>query len=527
MMRVAAKLMRRMRGEPPRKMLSVVKSTPAPVGGWNARDPLAAMPALDAVVLENWFPRVADCVIRGGCANHVTGFGVRPNTLMVHNGLSGTNKMFAATSAGIYDVTSAGAVGAAVLARTTGYHSWVQMAVSGGSYLAAFNGVDKPAFYDGTTWTAVDAVSAPALTGVTTTNLVAANVYKRRLFILEKNKLNFWYLAADAIGGALTEFLLGPLCTRGGYTMAVGTWTLDGGNGPDDYIAFVTSEGEVVIFTGTNPSDATLWTLVGVYYVGKPLGRRCVKKYGGDLVILTEFGLMPLTQIVQSKTVDYKTALTNKIDGAFVDAGRSYGAYSGWMMEILPQQSAILVNVPKADGGSSAEQYVMNTTTKSWCKFTGWNASDLVVFNKELYYADATKIAKAWSTRADYGANIVGSAQTAFNHFNDQRNKDCKLWRPLLRVNGALNYTQGIAVDFEANPQLSAASYSVATSSLWDVAQWDVGTWVAGLEVVNDWRTPAPKMGKWLSGLLVIGTNALEVQWAANDYLYETGLVVT
>lgn len=507
-------------------LLSIIKSLPAPVGGWNARDPLAAMAAIDAVKLENWFPRVADCAIREGCEEHATGFGERPATLAVYNALSGTNKLFAATSTGIYDATSAGAIGAAALARTNGYHVWVQMGTSAGNFLYMVNGVDKPAFYDGAAWVAVDGASTPALTGVTTTSLVSCNVYKRRLFFLETGKLNFWYLAIDSIGGALTEFQLGPLCAKGGYAMAMATWSLDGGNGPDDFAAFVTSEGEVIVFTGTNPADSAAWSLVGVFYVGKPLGRKCFKKYGGDLVLITELGVVPMSKVLVSKE-PLKTALTNKIEGAFIDAARVYGANQGWTSEILPGRGAFIFNVPTSGGGATAEQFVMNTTTKAWCKFTGWNASDFVTFNGELYFADSTKVSKAWTGRSDYDANIVAAAQTAFNNFKDGRDKDWKMFRPMLRVNGAINFSIGMAIDFDPSPTLTPASYSVISAALWDQALWDQAYWAAGLEVVRDWRTPGVKVGQWGAGLLTIQTNELEIQWAANDYLYETGSVVT
>ncbi len=506
----------------------IIKSLPSPVGGWNARDPLAKMDPRDAIVLENWFPRVSDCAVRGGCADHVTGFAQRPKTLAVYNGLSGTNKLWAFTDSGIFDASSAGAVGASVLARTNGYHMWVQMAVSGGSYLMAFNGTDGPAYYDGTSWQVITGATTPALSGVTLTDLVAPNVYKRRLFILEKNKLNFWYLAADAVGGALTEFLLGPLCQRGGYTMAMGTWSLDGGGGPDDYAAFVTSEGEVLVFTGTNPSSAADWLLIGVFYVGKPLGRKCFKKYGGDLLLLTEYGAFPLSKAVQSATIDFKLALSNKIENAFISAARTYGANTGFCMEILPQQGALIINIPTVNGGTTAEQYVMNTTTRSWCKFTGWNISDMVTYNKELYFADATKVSKGWTSAfIDYSSNIIAQGQAAFTNFGDARTKDFGLFRPILRANASIQFSMGIAVDFETYPGLTTATYNVVSGALWDVGFWDQSYWAAGLEAILDWRTPGCKPGEYGGGMVKVATNSAEIQWAASEYSYILGGAIT
>jgi hypothetical protein len=47
---------------------SAGKNIPAPVGGWNARDPIADMPARDAVFLDNFFPRASDVMLRPGSA---------------------------------------------------------------------------------------------------------------------------------------------------------------------------------------------------------------------------------------------------------------------------------------------------------------------------------------------------------------------------------------------------------------------------------------------------------------------------
>ena len=79
---------------------AIVKSIPAPTGGWNARDNIANMDPKDAVSLENWFPGTTACELRFGYSNHATGMtGEKVETLMVWNGPS-TSTMFAVTNAG-------------------------------------------------------------------------------------------------------------------------------------------------------------------------------------------------------------------------------------------------------------------------------------------------------------------------------------------------------------------------------------------------------------------------------------------
>ena len=384
------------KGQGPRTQVSSVKSYPSPVGGWNTRDALADMKPTDAIVLDNWFPKTSYCEIRGGYSSHATAMTGNGKTLVTYNALNGTNKMFCATASGVYNVSSAGAVGASVATPTNGKYQWTMFGDGTSNWLIMVNGVDKPLYYDGTTWTAVDAASTPALTGLTTTKIVGATVFKGRMFFIEKDSLSFWYLAAGAAGGALTEFDISAECKMGGYLVAMANWTRDAGDGQDDVAVFITSEGEAIVYQGNNPNSADAWSKVGSFFVGRPLGRRCTTQFGGDLVILTENGTFPMSAAMQSATIDYRYALSFKIEPTFTASARSYGSVFGWKSIVYPGQNALIVNVPKAEDGEH-EQYVMNTITKSWCRFQEWDAEDFAIFNGELYFTSGTAVYKAWS----------------------------------------------------------------------------------------------------------------------------------
>jgi hypothetical protein len=51
--------------------------------------------------------------------------------------------------------------------------------------LYAANGVDKPHLYNGSTWTAIDGASTPAITGVTTTTFLPT-LFKNRMWFIQK-----------------------------------------------------------------------------------------------------------------------------------------------------------------------------------------------------------------------------------------------------------------------------------------------------------------------------------------------------
>lgn len=495
----------------------------APVKGWNSSTALAAMKPDEAIHLINWFPRTGYCEIRGGYAEHATGMTGNGKTLMVHNAMNGANTMFCATASGVYNVTSAGAVGASVAARTNGKHRWAMFGDATSNWLIACNGADKPLYYDGSTWTAVDGASTPALTGITTTSLRGVAVFKGRLLFVQKDSLSFWYLAAGAAGGALTEFPLDGEALRGGYLLSIAAWTRDGGSGIDDIAVFLTSQGEAILYQGTDPSDASKWSKVGTFYLGKPMSCGCMTPYGSDLVVVTENGAFLLSSVLASAQVDPKFALSLKIEDAFTEAARSYGADHGWRTMVYPAQSALIVNIPIVEDGEH-EQYVMNTTTKAWCRFTEWDAEDFGVLNGELYFCHTTGVYKAWTGTSDNGSDIVAYGKTAFSNFKTPgKNKHFKMFRPVLSVNGSINFLTDIDVDFQDEDIYGTATYSVQSTSLWDVALWDLNYWSSSLEVLREWTSPSEWMGVWAAGKIKVATSDLTVQWMATDYIYEVG----
>lgn len=481
------------------------------------------MKPTDAVALDNWFPRTTDCVSRGGNTEHAAGLTNNGKTLAVYNAASGSNKLFAATASGIYDVSTAGAVGAAAVSRTSGKHQWLNFGDGTNFYLMMFNGVDAPAFYDGSSWIEVTTISSPALTGITPADVISAFDFKGRLMLILKSYLGFGYLTAGAAGGAVSLFPLDGDASEGGYVMAGMAWSRDAGDGPDDFAAFVTSEGQVLVFQGTNPASANTWAKVGTYKIGKPLGRRCLVKYGGDIVVLTQNGAFPLSAALQTDEAERsKLALSFKVENAFNEAAAIYGSNFGWCATLFPGKSAMLVNVPVAEDGTHY-QYVMNTITKAWCRFLGWNAEDFAIFNGELYFTSGTAVYKAWNGTADNDEVITLYGKTAFQYFGDFNVKQFLMFRPVLRVNGTLQFLTDIDVDFRDNEITGTAEYTVTAGALWDVALWDEAYWAAGMDIVKEWTSPDEWDGRCASAKLKIVTDSITIEWAACDILYQRG----
>lgn len=510
----------------------VAASLPAPVGGLNARDSIAAMKEDEAVELINFFPTATDVVLRYGAkyANASGGFG--GPTLMAYQGLRdnylisilGTGAAYNPISGQPYYVTPGG-VSVRVNEPICEYTNFPTPA---GNYLFFVNGADQPGIFDGTLWT------NPTITGVNANDFVNINAHKNRLWFVEKNTLSAWYLPVQSISGAAAKLDLSSFASEGGYLVAMATWTIDAGYGVDDLAVFITSRGQVIIYRGTDPSSATTWAMVGVYKFGSPVGRRCWTKYKGDLLILCQDGLVSLASGLQSSRLDPRVAITDKISTAISEAIAAYGNNFGWQVIAFPKQDMLLINVPVAVNKESF-QFVMNTLTGAWCKFTGWNARCWALWNDDLYFsagADngilANAVCKAWQTAQDQGVGVSAKAIQAFSYFGSPaQQKRFTVLRPTFYVSGTSLMNPMFNVNFSRVYQSTGMLTYAPTSSgaaLWDTAVWDTDTWSDEF-VLMQVKTAAGGMGYNGAPVIIAQTaNANSfIKWVATDVLLEPG----
>jgi hypothetical protein len=508
----------------------IVRTRPAPIGGWNARDALANMPPTDAPIMVNWWPMPTQIVVRNGYANYATGLPGQVNTLMNYRGNTGSQNFYAASGAGIYDVTAGGAVGAAVVAgQTSDKYDWVNFTTTAGTrYLYAVNGADSPQLWSGAAWQAVTAASAPiAITGLTfaTTGLSLVTSCQSRLFFGRGGTLEIYYLPVGAVGGAAALFDLRPVFKRGGVLAALNTWSVDTGTGLLDRLVAMSDQGEIVIYQGTDPSSASTWSLVGVYYVGGAIGgSRSLAKYGGDLLVQCQYGLIPLSALLQSKVVNQSEAITDKILSAISAAFTAGKSLFGWQIHICPELNMVLLNVPTS--GSTWVQYVMNSITGAWTQFSGWNSACWCLWNDDPYFGGNTVVGKAWGVEADNGIAIVTDLECAFDTMDEPGMlKQWTMVRPILATDGSPGIAYGINVDFDQSALSGVPSFSASPGGIWDSALWDGGTWGGGLQISKNWQF-ASGLGTWGALRLSTSTNGCQLQLSAIDYLFENGGVL-
>lgn len=505
-----------------KRAVSQAVSLPAPLGGWNARDALPAMGPQDAVTLTNWYPATTECTARQGYTQWATGITGQVETIMAYSGAS-TDKMFAIAAGAVYDVTNGGAVGAAVVTGLSNSRwQYCNVATAGGNFLYMANGVDKPRLYNGTTWTAIDSASTPAITGVTTTKLNSPILFMNRVFFIETNSLKAWYLPPLSVGGAAASVDLSSFCDKGGYIVAHGTWTIDAGNGVNDHYVLVTNRGQVVVYQGTDPSSTTSWAMVGIWNLGAPVGARSLYKYAGDMLLISQDGIVPMSAALQSSRVNPKVALTDKIQYAISDAVTNYNLNFGWQLLYVPTINQLWLNVP-FNTGNNQQQFVMNTITGSWCNFTGWNANCFELYHDEPYFGGSGFVAKAWNGYSDNGANIQSFGLQAFTNFQNAGSlKRFTMSRPILRTNGTPAIYAGINVDFNISDATAPLNFSPSNYAVWDTSQWDTSLWGGDLQVLQYWQG-LNGVGYYGAPVVKVACNGIQVKWVSTDIVIEGG----
>lgn len=500
----------------------------APIRGWNASDSIADMRENEAVYLDNFFPRTSDVQLRKGFkgqANLPPGEEIR--TLMGYKSQAGVAKLFAASQNGIFDITAGDAATPATPA-TNGDWQHTNVTTAGGSFLIACNGVDKMRLYNGTTWVVMDGVSTPAITGIDTDLVTNISKFKTRVILCKKDSLSFWYLPNNAIAGAAAEFPLGAVFSKGGYLVATTTWTIDGGEGPDDYFVAITSEGEVVVYKGTDPSLSTTFSIVGIFQLAKPMSRRCFVQMASDTAVITQAAVYPLSRSLGKAQTEGRTvALTQKIQRAYSDFAQEYAALYGWQVILFPEASMLIVNIPILNYPTRnivySYQFVMNTMTGAWCRFTGMHAEAWLAFDGKVYFALHNNVNEAWTGASDNGGTITGVCKTAFSPLGSYSNKQVKMVRPIIQASASVSLRLGIDTDFADNSlQASNVNYLQALSR-WDQSAWNGSVWNGSSLTISRWQTVNARLGRTAALRLRMEAKDVTMTWIATDFIVEGG----
>jgi len=446
----------------------------APVGGWRTDVTLVEMPPTAAATLINFFPETGFVRARNGSQPWLVGLTTSVQTLMPYSGLA--QKLFAAAGTGIYDATLAGAVGTSLFTVSNSYLSYTNFTNAGGHWLVCVNGSDTPFTYNGTTW-ATTAITGPA----DPTKLFVVANYRSRLWFLEKGTTNLWFLPTDGIAGAAQAVNLGDVLRFGGLPVAINTWTMQVTAGVQQVLCIMTSEGELVIYTGSDPTTTTNWALMGTFKLPYPLGLdRSMYQIGGDLAIMTVEGIVPASQaITLDPAAVGQAAMTKAIGPTWLKTVQSVGRNTvGWQFMTYPQKRMGIINVP--DPALGVYQFVMNTESLAWTQFNALPATSWATLSGSLYFGTAANGVWQADTGSSDGINPIDCLSVgAWQRMGDGLGpKNTTLIGVDCIIDSNVGLYAGASFDYATTiPSALGVSNLSISAANWDIGLWDIARW--------------------------------------------------
>jgi len=522
------------RAQPKRASREIGKIAPfaVPSKGMNVRDALALMDPSYAISLINVLPEQYGLQTRKGYvqwATDLTGGGA-VYSLMVYYPADATpisllssrrlhavpgmfasprtspesfgGKVFAAQGTDVFDVTAGGdgPWTADPDINSPGPFWTSQMFQNeAGSYLVACNNEGGYRYYDGTQWNVVTAGATPGQINGCDPDLFCYVVeWKRRLWFIEKNTTRAWYLPVDEITGTVSMFDFGPELAHGGELAAIANWTVDGGAGIDDHLVAVGRQGSVVIYQGTDPDTAATFQKKGTWQVGPlPAGRRVLTMHGGDVHILSQFGVVPVSKLLRVGGVeDSQIYVTALIDPLISRLMQDYSQQTGWQLVNIPKEQLGLIGVPYASALLGGDFLSLKYTTGGWSilrdtTYTCFANVDAIVyagtqdgnvvlaFNGPLDNAEEG-VAAGTPIRCE----VMPAYQTIGTPGHMKR---VLLFRPTFLATLSPEVSFAMAYNFGVPGEVLTPITPDMGSSVWDEDYWDSALWVGTQQPLSEW----------------------------------------
>lgn len=519
---------------PRQQFITKDKTLPAPIGGWVSNENIAEPPPKTARVLENWFPTRKGARLRGGSFKFATVHASNAVKSIFAYSAGGTEKLFCATADSIFNITSPATPttipSADITGQTSGYYSTAPFANAAGTvYLTIVNGTDARQLYDGATF-----ATAPAITGVTgDTNgntLSYAWVFASRLFFVQKNSYNAWYLAVDNVGGAASVFSLAGIFQDGGTLLTGGTWSVDAGDGMHEQCVFISTLGEVAVYQGTDPSDTSKWAKVGVYHMGQMLGKNALLKVAGDLLLCTVDGFVPMSMV---QKLDRAALSLNAISRNIEPDWKAEAANRNdhWTLVKWPQKDMTLIALPSGTNLAN-RSFAINSETGAWADYVGWDTNCVTLFQTNVYFGTSSGTVYLAENggkdgTANYTCTYIGQHE---NWGYEGRYKTAQLMRTTFIASNPFTPKVSVLANYSTTAPSPPSAAADIASSTWDSGLWDAATWdSSGMQSIpTRWR-PVSGAGFAMAPCVQVtcgATNTPDAQMVTNQVRFGVGEMV-
>lgn len=465
---------------------------PAPNGGLVTNFDLLQPGVGAAAVLQNFWPTLKGARIRGGSVKRGL-LNSGGNILSAFNyRFGGMDKLFMATDAAIFEVTSPVPPPATTPpsygSQTSGLWSTVQHTSQGASMMVCVNGSDPRLMYNGTAWTTSPAITFGSGDLTTTNQFNYVWLFKNREFFIKNASMDAYYLPLNSFGGEAKPFPLGGVMKKGGSLLTGFSWSIESGDGLNDMCVFISTEGEVAVYQGDDPSSINSFSLKGVYQIGKPLGKNAWIRAGSDVLICTTDGFIPMSQVFQrDRQALSLVSVSREIEDEWRDAANATG--TGWTVTQWPERNLVFITFPE-NSVVQDKSFVLNVLTGKWAITTNWNANCFATLQGSLFFgSNGGAVWQGDITGTDDGLPFSAIYLSQFlTGGNVGQRKTASMARMLVKGKTRPNLLLFARADMEISyPSYDVVSIGNANSSEWDVGLWDQAVWDGVSERKDFW----------------------------------------
>ena len=530
---------------------------PAPIQGMNAALNISEENPQVCIWCENIIPSEYGLRVREGYRVWAEGInnGATPavaetvRTMITYYGRTDAatptaDRIFAVSSTGIWDVTTVGAAPTLVetfasINTVSGYGVWIQYVTEAGADLIFYADEENGLF----TYVASTDTWAPTA-GITTAagsaNTFAASDiafivnHKLRLWLIPKGANYAWYLPIRSIAGDAEEFFFGQKFPHGGDLVGLYNWTVDGGAGRDDNLVAVSRGGDVIPYTGEDPSDTLTWTTTGTFFVGNlpDLGRKLAAEHGGELFILSSFGVTTISDLLQGgNPLDpFRNKIGYRISRLLrQDIATDYRNARPWEISFLTDQGLLLITAPKRTD-DTYRQYSYTLSTSGWGIWKDVPIISSAMFRGHLMVGDPDGRVLRMDRPAD-DIQIDGSGKkaikwTLLSSYSTLGApglfKRVKIVRPNFVAERRPAYEITAYYDYRQDEPPPTTEPVTADGDVWDTGEWDTAIW--GTSIPVPWHRPVGVYGLGRAVAIGMAGASLDSTFLASwDIAWDTG----
>lgn len=519
---------------------------PAAVGGINAVAAIASMSPSDCIYSFNLQAEDFGMVVREGFVEWANGWdGGEARTVITFEGNTpADNKMWVANEEGIWDVTTQGettptqSVTWPSSGGNAGVCSYVSFTNDGNArFLLLCDG--ENGYYKWTqstnTWVKITTgAGANQVLGADPDDFAYVMAWKNRIWFVEKDSANAWYLPTAVFEGTVVKFNFGSQFREGGALTSMHNWTLDGGEGVDDYLVMLSSAGDVLIYKGTDPASASTFGVVGSWTLGQvPVGNRNALEFSGELYILSLYGCVALSQLLNGANInDPNTFITRKVAPYVRAVMRNALNSFGWQLHVDPKKATLYINAPQVlseaplafsqylgSGAWSMVRDLPKNHSASWQGNTYWVDSA----QNKLYIQQGSADEVYLDSGDGDPQAIDWSLLTAYLPLQEDMVtfKRCQYIRPIFIGSGTPAFNVQARYDYDITELYGAPTGGDSSAGEWSTAVWGIAVFGGGVDVSQAPRG-ATGMGRHIA-VSINGRSSNPTTLLAFDIIYDTG----